>query len=60
LASRKLAATGVPAGKAPPAEAGDKVLDFNAALMSFKDPRELQAFYHKHKEKIHAQFGRKQ
>jgi hypothetical protein len=57
LASRKLAATGLPAGKAPSAESGEKILDFQAALMGFKDPLEQQAFYEKHKDRIHAQFS---
>jgi hypothetical protein len=57
LASRKLAATGVPAGKAPAAESGDKIVDFQTVLMGLKDPREQMAFYHRHKAKIHAQFS---
>jgi hypothetical protein len=57
LAARKMAATGLPAGKAPSAETGDKILDFTTALMGFKDPVEQQAFYEKHKSRIHAQFS---
>ena len=59
LASRKLAATGVPAGKAPAAENGEKIIDFQSTLMAMKDPMEQLAFYHRHKEKIHSQFERK-
>ena len=58
LASRKLAATGVPAGKAPPAEGGEKIVDFQAAMIELKDPLEQLAFYHKNKAKIQAQFSR--
>jgi hypothetical protein len=58
LASRKLAATGIPHGKTPPAEAGN-IVDLQAHLMAIKDPREQLEFYNKNKDKIHAQFGRK-
>jgi hypothetical protein len=57
LAARKLAATGIPAGKAPPAEGGEKILDFQSAMIELKDPLEQLAFYHKNKAKIQAQFS---
>lgn len=57
LASRKLAATGVPAGKAPAAESGEKIVDLQAALLTLKDPSDQVAFYHKNKAKIQAQFS---
>lgn len=58
LASRKLAATGVAYGKAPPAEAGN-IVDLQAHMMSLKDPRDQLEFYNKNKDKIHAQFGKR-